>query len=212
MALEGTHIRFALDLKDNLQIKNLDKYLSGTIYPDSRYVTKIDRNITHFENPLNKNFYKNDDFKKGWVIHLLCDQIQTDVFGQTFATKFPPKNTLGSWVFKTSLKILQDIYDVKQFPIKKYLKHLDYIETINGEDPKILKSYNQIFIDIYQNDTLSIDNTIDMWTKLGIDEVTTLQIRKTIDQMNLDPTIIQEIPLLYPKMVKEGLKSKYQIL
>lgn len=41
MALEGTHIRFALDVGDKYNIKDLGKYISGTLYPDSRYITGI---------------------------------------------------------------------------------------------------------------------------------------------------------------------------
>lgn len=47
MSLGATHIRFALDLRDRYQVQDIEKYLSGTIYSDSRYVTKIDRNLTH---------------------------------------------------------------------------------------------------------------------------------------------------------------------
>ena len=47
MAFTATHIKFALDFKDKYDIKDLSHYLSGAIYPDSRYVTGIDRNLTH---------------------------------------------------------------------------------------------------------------------------------------------------------------------
>ena len=38
MALEATHIRFAYDLKEKYKITDLEKYISGLIYPDSRYI------------------------------------------------------------------------------------------------------------------------------------------------------------------------------
>lgn len=47
MALEASHIRFALDLKDKYSIQDVQKLVSGTVYPDSRYATKIDRQLTH---------------------------------------------------------------------------------------------------------------------------------------------------------------------
>ena len=47
MSLQITHIRFALDLHKELNITSLDQYISGTIYPDSRYMTGIDRSLTH---------------------------------------------------------------------------------------------------------------------------------------------------------------------
>ena len=59
MGLEATHIRFALDLKEDLDAKDLNKYLSGAIYPDSRHVTKLERKVTHnFDLVVNKDFYR----------------------------------------------------------------------------------------------------------------------------------------------------------
>ena len=202
MALEGTHIRFALDLKNKFQVKDLYKYIAGTVYPDSRYVTKIDRNITHDKNLLINNFYQNNDFKKGWFVHLVCDQVQSTILKQTFPDIVKnDKMSSREWVLKTSLKIIQDIYDVKQFPIKDYLKYLKYAETLNGENIKKLKIYNKIFIDMYQKDKLEIQDSIDMWDKFGIDKKLITQLTKITNQMNSDKKIIDKIPLLYPKML-----------
>lgn len=41
MALEATHLRFALDLLPKLEVKDINDYLAGSIYPDSRYTTGI---------------------------------------------------------------------------------------------------------------------------------------------------------------------------
>lgn len=75
MSLEATHIRFALDLKDEYKIKDIKKYISGTVYPDSRYITGIDRNLTHYNDILKPEFAK-DDFKKGWQVHQICGMIR----------------------------------------------------------------------------------------------------------------------------------------
>jgi hypothetical protein len=47
MALEATHIRFALDLKDTYGVNDVHAFVSGAVYPDSRYVMGIDRIATH---------------------------------------------------------------------------------------------------------------------------------------------------------------------
>ncbi len=60
MSLEATHIRFALDLKDKYRVQAIEKYISGTTYPDSRYVTKIDRGLTHNDDILTPGFAKDD--------------------------------------------------------------------------------------------------------------------------------------------------------
>ena len=58
MALEATHIRFAFDLKDVYDVSDIDAFVSGSIYPDSRYVTGIDRLATHPEGYLNDPEFK----------------------------------------------------------------------------------------------------------------------------------------------------------
>ena len=79
MALEATHIRYALDNKDRFDVSDETKYVSGTVYPDSRYPTGIARTLTHDDSQMQKNFWSNDDFRKGWAAHLLYDKIQQSV-------------------------------------------------------------------------------------------------------------------------------------
>lgn len=208
MALIGTHIRFALDIRDNFGIKNLDKYISGTVYPDSRYLTKIDRKITHCIDVYNKNFWMEDDFKKGWLIHLMYDKIQSEVFKEIFPELFvefkneesivSPKN----WVIRTVLKILQDLDDISKFNIKKYLKNLEYSENPNNEKIKIVKNYNQMLINIYQKDEVLISDLINMWVKFEIEEELIEQIRDKTKEFILDKNILERIPLIYPATIK----------
>jgi DNA-binding Lrp family transcriptional regulator len=152
MALLGTHIRFALDIKDSFDVKNIDKYISGTVYPDSRYLTKIDRKITHWTDVYDENFCKNDDFKKGWITHLIYDRIQADIFKEIFPELFDkfgneklvisPEN----WVIRSSLKMFQDLDDISKFEIKNYLKCLEYSETPNNEKSELTKDKKDIQI------------------------------------------------------------------
>lgn len=214
MALLGTHIRFALDIKNNFNIKNLDEYISGTVYPDSRYITKIDRESTHSKNFLNKNFYKDNDFKKGWFVHLICDKIQFKVFENIFPDLLDnfkdEKNKLSPehWVLRTNLKIFQDMYDVSQFPIKNYLKYLEYTETPNNEKNELIKKYNQILIDLYKRDKLIPQDLINMWTDLGVGKEMTNQIKKKNDEMKSNVKILEKIPLIYPEILNYYKNSK----
>ena len=113
MALEATHIRFALDVKDEYNISSLEKYLSGTIYPDSRYITCSDRDLTHSDGLLSLDFAK-DDFRKGWYIHLVCDKVQAIVKEES---RVSSSNKTDDWVLSTAIKNIQDIKDVQCFDI-----------------------------------------------------------------------------------------------
>jgi hypothetical protein len=72
MAFAVTHIRYAVDTSRDQNIKDWDAYISGALYPDSRYVTGVDRRLTHrLENmPPRKKW---DDFHRGWAAHIICD-------------------------------------------------------------------------------------------------------------------------------------------
>lgn len=126
MALPITHIRFALDFKDKYKISNLSYYLSGAIYPDSRYLTGIDRVLTHNDQILDKD-WADTDFKKGWQSHCLCDLAH----------------------ISTALKIIQDMDDSKKFIVKNYLVYLDYANNPNSEYLDRIKQYNQLIINMY---------------------------------------------------------------
>lgn len=47
MALPATHIRFALDLAFRYAVKQLDRYVAGSLYSDGRWLTGVDRLISH---------------------------------------------------------------------------------------------------------------------------------------------------------------------
>ena len=161
MALEGTHIRFALDLKKGLNVLSLDQYLSGTIYPDSRYLTKIDRLLTHNDNLLKKSFYQNDDFNKGWAVHKACNIAQYRVLQELFRDQLSSSEKKvvsgnNNWIFRTAIKILQDLSDINKFNIRENIQYLTYIRNPNGEDAEKIKQYNQIFIDLFNKDHFDI--------------------------------------------------------
>lgn len=211
MPLEATHIRFAEDVKNHYIIKNLDEYISGSIYPDSRYITKIDRNLTHGEECRNKNF-PDSDFKMGWQSHYLCDiafnKTKKTIFSDISFTKydtddaFAKNYTIDDWIISTSIKILQDIDDLKHLKISEYLGCLDYIDNPNDEDEKIINKYNQLIKNFYKdnlnpavNDYKQILLAFDIAPEL-IDSV----IAKT-NQFNSDDQIIKKVKLLYGQIL-----------
>lgn len=153
MALEATHIRFALDVRDLFRVNSLDQYLSGSIYPDSRYVSGIDRKLTHDKSQMGRNFWGADDFRKGWASHILYDDLQYHVHIDWFKDYLKKGGSLDTggdeWVTVTALKILQEISDLQQFDIGPLLGSLSYINNPNNEDKKSVERFNQRIIDLY---------------------------------------------------------------
>ncbi|MFA7278424.1 MAG: hypothetical protein WC101_05620 [Candidatus Gracilibacteria bacterium] len=206
MALEATHIRFSLDLKDHYKITDLKKYVVGTIYPDSRFTTGVDRKITHPEDFLNNNFFIATDFQKGWFSHLLCDKLQAEVFMEDFSDVLlvVPAGE-ERWIRQTALKILADMDDVMKFDIQNFLPLLEHGENPNNEDITKILDFNKIFQDMYSDlSKLSIESYYSMWNKLRIDQVLAEKVRKTAEGYGNNKNIMERIPGAYSEMIRRA--------
>lgn len=198
MALEATHIRFALDVKDFFEVQSVDKYVSGSIYPDSRYPTGIDRTLTHDDSQMLKSFWESDDFRKGWASHLLYDKIQFSVHADWFKSILkeanPEMTSEEDWIVRTALKILQDIDDLRHFDVKKHLSALAYVETPNGEDDAQMRKYNQLFINIYnKSPEVTIEDLEKMWVDWGVDASTATKMRRKAHEIQKDKQLMQSV-------------------
>lgn len=209
MALEATHIKFALDLRDRFDVKNLDQYLSGTIYPDSRYITKIERKLTHYE-ALLTNEFMNSDFKKGWAVHYLCDKMQNQVMDKhvlDVLEKCEGGYEWGSewWIAKTAMKIIIDIDIISKFDIQPYISLLDYVENPNDELVEDLQRYNGIIQRLYRGkSTLDLEDYRKMWIDFEVDvEKGDLVIQKTHEFLS-DAKLADRIRGLYSGMVGDA--------
>jgi len=213
MALECTHIRFSVDIKDKFNVKNLKKYIAGTIYPDSRYVTGIDRNLTHDDNFFKQTFYKDDDFKKGWAVHLICDDIERLIIKKTFPELLdkPELDKTEIWIIRAAIKILQDINDFNEFNIQNYLKYLEYTETPNNESLDQMKKYNQIFIDMYKDkEEITINDAYIMWEKLLITEGLAIKVKSKAEELKENDEYMKKIRGIYNKMLSYFNNSKFK--
>jgi len=173
MPLGATHIKFALDFREKQQVVDLDKYLSGSVYPDSRYITKIERELTHNKDLLLPNF-GTSDFKKGWAMHFVCDRafnkITDRIFSELFSIRDKTEYGTDWWINKTVIKVILDVEVLKKFEIQQYLSALDYVENPNNESIDQLKLYNRLMQDLYSKNSVSIEDVGKMLLKLGIEE------------------------------------------
>jgi hypothetical protein len=205
MALYGTHIRFALDVKENFDVKEIKKYISGTVYPDSRYFSRIKRELTHDAQFESKGFYSNDDFKKGWAVHLLYDDIQFDVISEIFPTLFSRQEIMygnDHWITRTVIKILQDLDDIKYFDITAYLTCLDHIETPNGESEQVIKNYNNILVNLYKKSPSGIDDYKLTWTGMGMETTVVEAIKSKFIELEEDQEVMEKVKSIYPKSLE----------
>lgn len=202
MSLEATHIRFANDIKHHYEINDFSAYISGSIYPDSRYITETDRILTHEEENINKNSIS-PSFKAGWQAHYICDK----AFGEARKIIFPeiPFKELSAaddWIISTVIKILQDIDDVK-FLKREYLDCLNYVEAPHNESIPLLIKYNSIVKDFYEHgENLVIDNYRKLWLSWGVAEGLVEKLIIETKKFSLDEQFFLKTKLMYKKMLE----------
>ncbi len=203
MALEATHIRFALDLKDLYRVTELEKYLAGTIYPDSRYITGLDRKTTHPTNGIDEDLIVSDDFRKGWYTHLLCDKLHAEVLTREFPELFlNVTDTDERWIRQTALKMLTDLYDVTKFDIESVLPLLDYVENPCNEERAKISEFNSIFQTLYSDlPSLSLESYHEMWGKLGIEKGLAIKVKQTAESYENKSDVMKRIPDIYSEVL-----------
>lgn len=210
MALQATHIKFALDLKNRYPVKNLEKYISGANYPDSRYLTGISRKLTH---DLDSLPISNDDFQNGWHNHLVCDLVQGEAMDKLLPDEFNAnKNEIvqGSdfWLRRTAIKIIQEIQIFESFDIQSYLLALNYVENPNNENIELVRKSNQIIQNVYHNKkSISIEDTLNIWCGLIMSEAIIDKIKKETERLLRNKEIVKIIKSIYEQMLI--LSKKY---
>jgi len=154
MAMQATHVLFARDLAKFLEVKDQNAYYSGAIYPDTRYATKIDRNLTHgVPAPQDPFAIGLTDFERGWATHNLYD-----LEAGKELELILKKKTQGpeGWTGYTAAKIFEDRHSWKKL----------------GKDAKIFASLK--FDKPYRKESLEqLNSFTDMLRKLYIPEPTT---------------------------------------
>ncbi|MBX4205516.1 MAG: hypothetical protein KW788_05065 [Candidatus Doudnabacteria bacterium] len=206
MAGEATHIRFALDLASKYGVTDLKKYISGAVYPDSRYITKISRDLTHPVDFALGELKGTDDFRKGWQTHLICDQIQAEITKEKLPDVFEGELKAGSdvWVRLTALKVLQDYQDALQYDISEYLPYLDYVENPNGEDLGRLRKYNQIFQDEFSEEQLVLEDCYDILKKFDVGAATAAKVKMQVEEYQNEKEIAEFLENIYDDMLERA--------
>lgn len=200
MALTATHLRFALEMKGGLHVQNLEQYLSGTMYPDSRYFTGVAREVTHDESLFVGDLRVLDDFHKGWAMHLACDRSQ----GQAMTQLFPEEISLTmsgeeGWILRTAFKVLQDIDDAKQFDANRFVRMMTWYRSPHGnETSEQLERYYGLYWNLYASGDVTIEEEMAVWVKAGMDHALVERVREKANAMKSDSSAMARITQLFP--------------
>jgi hypothetical protein len=158
MSFQASHLHFADKVKDIIKPQALTRYFSGTIYPDSRYLTKVDREKTHTAVRIEpkKILDLTDDFDKGWQIHLWYDKLGLHHLDQLILNRAWTRadaDDVKVWAQLTGAKLVEDLYWWQNTDWNKILPYLKFTNNPHGEDQQILNDWYQHFTDFYQKQT-----------------------------------------------------------
>jgi len=199
MALAATHMRLALDMADKYPVKSLSKFISGTIYPDSRWITGIDRSLTHGGRFLQKNFPKSD-FTYGWHIHCLCDHIQAQLYADLFPD-IPALDRQQRWILLSAAKVIQDRHDMLQFDLQGSIDLLNYAENPAGEDIQMVKKFNMLIRETYKGrDKEFPPDYFRLWTGVGLESIVVAKLVDEVEKLLSDTRQVLEIKSTYARM------------
>jgi hypothetical protein len=155
-----THLAFAEKYLKKNPIKDFDKFVLGSVFPDVRYFAKIDRKITHEKFMPDTNVAQLNVFDAGWKLHLYLDERWSELMkNNVFFERYKDE----PFIVSAAAKILEDELDYKRLkkpekyqeifrnqqlgsilriPAEKmrlfYTASVDYLET---RDFKVLARY-----------------------------------------------------------------------
>lgn len=205
MALQGTHIRFARDLQDVLAVSDLHAYISGTIYPDSRYFTGVDRALTH-PKELVDDFLRADDFKKGWAVHMICDRVQREIVAQYHPEIFE-KHDEQQYVCITACKILQDVRDTEHFDVSRFADAIKVVALANDESYEKLQNFYTRIHTVYKDGgQKTTDQLLKMFDALGDFGDVVSKIRSQCETYERTGEIETMLRVIYPEMLARARK------
>jgi hypothetical protein len=200
MALAATHIRLALDMADRYPVKDLPQFISGTIYPDSRWLTGIDRGLTHGDRFLQKDFARSD-FTYGWHVHCMVDHVQA----RLYKTLFPNAEALDRqqrWILLSAAKVIQDRHDLGKFDLQGGIGLLNYAEAPAGEDIQIVRAFNKIIRETYKGrDKDRLPDYYNLWTGVGLEAIVAGKVMDQVKKLLSDTKLVAEIESTYVDIV-----------
>ena len=200
MALPATHIRFAATLSGALGVTDMAAYLSGTLYPDSRWLTGAAREQTHDRRCLDPGFAL-DDFTRGWHVHCRCDRIQGDIH-HALLDDLSALTADERWIRMAAAKVVQDINDAVQGEVSTCLGLLCDARTPNGEPAAGVAAYLEAVRRAYgRRDKPDWSDYAGLWRDVGLDQQRISRIRKYVAHIMTDASLVADIHAAFDRMV-----------
>ena len=200
MALPATHIRFAIAIADRLDVSDERAYLSGTLYPDSRWLTGIDRKRTHDRRFLEPDF-PSDDFTLGWQAHCQCDRIQGDIHAGLL-DGLSGMTSDDRWVRISAAKVVQDMNDAAEGDLDAHLPMLTHSRNPNEESGEDVAAYLNLVRWAYRRHaTLRWSDYVGLWNGVGLDRRRISHMERQVHRILADDALAAQLHGTFERMV-----------
>lgn len=190
MASQVSHIVYGKEIFDDCKDKNLSwpEFLVGTVFPDIRYIAKIDRGITHKFNTSKKQI-PNKSFEAGMYVHSYVDEKREKILERKGIYNL---GFAKNWLYSTALKLVEDqiLYD----------KYHDWDEAIKALDIYYEEEYK------YVPDKEIVKKWHSLTKKLFKVKPSNKTIREIILRMGIDENVCAEV-LKQMQMIKSNKKA-----
>ena len=210
MAMEMTHVRFALELIPQLAIVDRAAYFSGAVYPDSRYYTHIEREKTHGDHVPADPFHAGlSDFQKGWATHIFYDRCNKQPINDLSPIDLGPLSLNSpSHVFHTCVKVIEDqnSYDMTDHS-STIFSTMKIPAAPSGEDQGKLEHYYQILSDLYNNKP-GIENYLRYFAAWGCPQDGLDAIAACYHSLIPQANLINGITRLFPTTLAIALQAR----
>ncbi|MEJ2640158.1 MAG: hypothetical protein P8010_11320 [Desulfosarcinaceae bacterium] len=210
MALPATHVRYALmQMPSGIDIHQ-KAYIAGTLYPDSRMLTGVSRELTHGEGCLADGF-ANTPFRLGWQLHLRCDLLQAEIHTRLWpaAADLPEPRR---WIAMSAAKMVQDEADRLAGPLLEHLEALSPSAPPFGESfDRIVRFYRMIHGVYACTEIAPHERFARLWAGVGLDAGLIDRLLKAYEELLADEDLAQRIAAslsLFP--VGEGARTPFE--
>lgn len=212
MALYATHIRFAKDLLEFLEVKDFLDYYSGTTYPDSRNFTKVAREKTHGAKTPNNPFAPGlSDFERGWAAHNLYDELSVDYYKKNSPWPDEDIEIIGRlWFFVTAEKVVEELFSLAILGEDSLwlTKVRSPEKTPGGEELKTLQGFYTLISQTYSQ-PLDLKDFRKLFLNFGASPEFADNIMVFAEQINNDQALVKEIAGFYEKILFLVVKNKH---
>ena len=193
-------------MANHFSVVHKDAYISGTMYPDSRWITGRKREETHCADCLQPEF-ADTDFTRGWHIHCLCDHIQSQVCRQLFP-HWEQLSAAKRWLEKSVISMIQDQADMPALDLDISLSWMNHPQGPLGEDPLLVQQYYDIIRKVYAGKTrLSLNAYYELWLMVGLAQKKARTVMDHMETRIKSQALVDTVTGVYPQMVRQATAS-----